>query len=62
MRKDAEAESQRLRKTGLDSHVDGDVRPFRVRVGHFKTRAEAAEALRDLKKRNVSGFVTELDQ
>ena len=62
VRKDAEAESQRLRKTGLDAHVDGDVRPFRVRVGHFKTRAEATQALRDLKKRKVSGFVAEIGQ
>lgn len=60
VRRDAEAESQRLRKTGLDAHVDGDVRPFRVRVGHFKTRADAAQALQDLKKRKVSGFVTEI--
>ena len=59
VRKDAETESLRLRKTGLDAHVDGDVRPFRVRVGHFKTRADAVQALRDLKKRKISGFVTE---
>jgi cell division septation protein DedD len=62
VRKDAEAESQRLRKTGLDAFVDGDVRPFRVRVGHFKTRSEATQALRDLKKRKVSGFVVEIGQ
>jgi cell division septation protein DedD len=62
IRKDAETESQRLRKTGLDAHVDGDVRPFRVRIGHFKTRSEATQALHDLKKRKVSGFVTEIGQ
>jgi cell division septation protein DedD len=62
VRKDAEAESQRLRKTGLDAHVDGNIRPFRVRIGHFKTRSEATQALHDLKKRKVSGFVTEIGQ
>jgi hypothetical protein len=58
--KDAEEMSQRLRKTGLDAHVDGTTRPFRVRIGHYKSYAEAAKALRDLKPRNLAGFVTEL--
>lgn len=61
-RSDAAALSQRLRRAGLDAHVDGEVRPFRVRVGHFQTRAAAANALRELKTRQMAGFVTELDR
>ena len=60
MRADAEAMALRLSKAGLDSHVDGATKPFRVRVGHYSTYAEAAAALQDLKTRKLSGFVSEI--
>lgn len=59
-RNDAEAMSKRLRKKGLGAHVDGTRRPFRVRIGHFSSFAEAAKELRALKARGISGFVAEM--
>ncbi len=61
-RSDAEEMAARLTKGGLDTHVDGVARPFRVRVGHYATLAEAATELRKLKERKMAGFVTELEQ
>jgi cell division septation protein DedD len=59
-RADADAMSERLKRTGLDAHVDGNIKPFRVRVGHYHTYAEAATAVRELKTRKLSGFVAEM--
>jgi cell division protein FtsN len=50
--------ADRLKEKGLDAHVDGSVKPFRVRIGHYETYADAAKALRDLKARKISGFVS----
>ncbi len=61
-RKDADAMAERLRKTGLDAHVDGTTRPFRVRIGRYPTKTDAVKALNDLKSRQISGFVTQLTQ
>jgi Cell division protein len=60
-RADADGLAGRLKKTGLDAHVDGDVKPFRVRIGHYYTYAEAAAALRELKTRKLTGFVAEMN-
>lgn len=57
---DAEAMSRRLKKEGLDAHVDGTTKPFRVRIGHYSTYPDAAAALRELKARNLAGFVAEM--
>jgi cell division septation protein DedD len=62
VRADAEQMSQRLRNSGLEAHVDGERRPFRVRIGRFTSRADAVHALRDLKARKLDGFVTVIDQ
>ena len=61
-RGDAEEMAARLNKRGFDAHVDGTQRPFRVRVGHFQTYAEAAAELKKLKAKKVAGFVTVLEQ
>lgn len=61
-RSDAEAMSERLRKKGLDAHVDGTGPLFRVRIGHFSSSADAAKELRALKARGISGFVAEMTQ
>lgn len=61
-RKDAEAMAAGLQRSGLDAHVDGTARPFRVRVGRYATWAAAVKAMNDLKAKRISGFVTELAQ
>lgn len=59
-RADAEEMAGRLRKSGLAAHVDGNVRPFRVRIGNNATYGEAAASLRDLRKRKLDGFIAEI--
>jgi SPOR domain len=43
----------------LDARIDGEQKPFRVRVGYYATRAEATNALNRLKKSGLDGFVAE---
>ena len=62
VKRDANALAARLTRKGLDAHVDGSAKPFRVRIGHYSTYGEAAKALRDLKKKGISGFVSESDE
>lgn len=61
-RRDADAMANRLKGKGLDAHVDGNTKPFRVRIGHYATYAEAAKAMRTLKARKISGFVSESNE
>jgi cell division septation protein DedD len=42
---------------GLEARVDGTQRPFRVRVGRYATRAEAARMQQTLKAQGQNGFV-----
>ncbi|HMC54509.1 MAG TPA: SPOR domain-containing protein [Gemmatimonadaceae bacterium] len=42
---------------GLEARVDGKARPFRVRIGKYATRAEAAKAQATLKSQGFAGFV-----
>lgn len=60
----AEAEKvvARLHARGLEARVDGTRKPFRVRIGRYKTRGEATAALTRLKKAGINGFVTSLDE
>ena len=46
-----------LATRGLEARVDGKVRPFRVRVGKYATRAEAVKAQAMLKSQGINGFV-----
>lgn len=62
VRRDASEMADRLKNKGLDAHVDGSVKPFRVRIGHYATYADAAKAMRDLKSRKISGFVSESNE
>lgn len=50
-----------LHARGIEARVDGDRKPYRVRVGRYRTRAEAGHALADFKKIGYSGFVTTAD-
>ena len=58
---DSHESAQRLVQTlaarGLDARVDGTVKPFRVRIGRYGTRAEAVKAAADLKAQGHNGFV-----
>ena len=49
---------QQLVARGIDARVDGAKAPYRVRVGKFASRAEAAKASADLKAKGHSGFIT----
>ncbi len=62
LQRDAEAMATRLKGKGLDAHVDGSAKPFRVRVGRYSTFADAAKALADLKSKGISGFVSETNE
>ena len=49
---------QQLVARGIDARVDGAKPPYRVRVGKFQTRADAARAAADLKGKGHNGFIT----
>ena len=50
---------QRLTTRAIDARIDGEQKPFRVRVGYYLTRADATSALNRLKKLGFTGFVAE---
>lgn len=58
---DSEEAAQRVVKIlverGLEARVDGEERPYRVRIGRYATRAEAARALATLKSQGHPGFI-----
>ena len=58
-RADANKAVQRLAGRDIDARIDGERKPFRVRVGYYATRADAASALNRLKKVGLTGFVAE---
>ena len=58
-RADATAAVQRFTKREIDARIDGEQKPFRVRVGYYATRADAVSALNRLKKLGLNGFVAE---
>ena len=55
----ADSLAAKLRARGYPSHVDGDTTPYRVRIGHYHTRADAVAELKRLKAKKIDGFVTE---
>lgn len=55
----ADSLAAKLRARGYASHVDGDTTPYRVRIGHYHTRADAVAELKRLKAKKIDGFVTE---
>lgn len=59
-RTQADALAKKLLGRGYESaRVDGTKAPFRVRIGHFKTHAAAAQMLATLKAKKITGFVAE---
>lgn len=59
-RTEANAYVARLAKRGIKARIDGDRKPFRVRVGRYETRDAAATMLAKLKKQGQNGFLAEL--
>jgi hypothetical protein len=59
-RAEAAAAVQRFTQRDIAARVDGEQKPFRVRVGYYATRADAVNALNRLKKLGLDGFVAEL--
>lgn len=59
-RTEANAYVARLAKRGIKARIDGDRKPFRVRVGRYDTRDAAATMLAKLKKQGQNGFLAEL--
>ncbi len=51
---------KRLEAKGLDARIVGTKSPFRVRVGHYKTRAAATTAANKLKAQKIEARVTEI--
>lgn len=54
---DAKRLASVLRKRGYEARVDGEVVPFRVRIGRYQTAGEAEEALKRIKAKHMNGFV-----
>src|SRR3982751_4905057 len=54
---DADKLVSTLVKRGYAARVDGVSAPFRVRIGHYATDAEAEDALRKIKSKHMDGFV-----
>lgn len=46
-----------LTKRGYQARVDGDVAPFRVRIGRYATNKDAEDALKRIKAKQMDGFV-----
>ena len=52
----------RLQTRGIKARVDGVRKPFRVRIGHYQSHAEASDALTRFKKLGLDGFVTSANE
>jgi len=57
----AQAMADKLKKTGYDARVSGTSAPFRVRIGHYATQAQASAVMRSLKAKQINGFVVKAD-
>ena len=58
---EADAVVRGLVKKKLDARVVAVTDLFRVRVGHYATRAAAAAAQKELKAKNIDSFVTDTE-
>jgi cell division protein FtsN len=56
-RSDAEKLAAALVQRGYQARVDGDVLPFRVRIGLYATENDAESALKRIKAKHMDGFV-----
>jgi len=61
-RQSAEQLVEKLKARGITARlVESASAPYRVRIGHYTTDAEAAAAARELKDKGIVGFVTTTD-
>jgi cell division protein FtsN len=56
-RAEADKLTSSLTKRGYQARVDGDVAPFRVRIGRYATTRDAEDALKRIKAKHMDGFV-----
>ncbi len=61
VRSQAEQLAKTLRSRFPDVRVDGDARPYRVRIGRYASAAEAAAVLRKMKSAGQTGFIVSTD-
>src|SRR3954468_8692606 len=61
-RADADKLVSTLVKRGYAARVDGAIAPFRVRIGHYATDAEAEDALKKIKSKHMDGFVARVSE
>jgi cell division protein FtsN len=54
---DAERLVATLIQRGYQARVDGDILPFRVRIGLYATESDAEAALKRVKAKHMDGFV-----
>ena len=59
-RAEADAAVARFTKRGIDTRVDGEAKPYRVRAGYYPTRDAATAALAKLKRAGQTGFLVEI--
>jgi cell division protein FtsN len=57
----ADAMVAKLKKGGYEARVDGSAAPFRVRIGQYKTQAQASAVQRSLKAKQITGFVVQAE-
>jgi len=57
----AQAMVEKLKKKGYDARVSGTSAPFRVRIGHYPTQAQANAVMRSLKAKQIEGFVVKAE-
>jgi cell division protein FtsN len=61
VKKQAQAMVTRLRTRGYEARVSGTSAPFRVRIGHYATEAQADAVKRSLKAKKIDGFVVKAE-
>jgi cell division protein FtsN len=57
----AQAMAAKLKKRGYEARVSGTSAPFRVRIGHYATQAQASAVIRSLKAKQINGFVVKAE-
>jgi cell division protein FtsN len=61
VKKQAQAMAATLVKRGYEARVSGSSAPFRVRIGHYATEAQADAVKRSLKAKKIDGFVVKAE-
>ena len=56
-RAEADKLAASLTKRGYQARVDGDIAPYRVRIGRYATNKDAEDALKRIKAKQMDGFV-----